>query len=146
MDVDVDEGGHQELTVEPVHDAAVSGDDVAKVLDLEGPLEPASEEATERPDHRGEDGHEKCVEQERIDGYRLLHSQLKKINMESLSSYDILEFVYHSPDGGHCLRQSKLLRLERPRRLAVGVRHPPELIVKFCNNFMSFNLEHKQSS
>ena len=32
VDVDVDESGHQELAVEPVHDAAVPGNDVAKIL------------------------------------------------------------------------------------------------------------------
>jgi hypothetical protein len=32
VDVHVDEGGHQELAVEPVHDAAVAWDDVTKVL------------------------------------------------------------------------------------------------------------------
>ena len=32
VDVDVDEGGHEELAVEPVHDAAVPGNDVAKIL------------------------------------------------------------------------------------------------------------------
>lgn len=31
-DVHVDEGGHEELAVEPVHDAAVAGDHVAEVL------------------------------------------------------------------------------------------------------------------
>lgn len=50
-DVDVDEGGHQELTVEAVHDAAVPGDHVSEVLDLEGPLESGSEETTERSNH-----------------------------------------------------------------------------------------------
>ena len=32
VDVDVDEGGHEELAVEPVHYAAVPGNDVAKIL------------------------------------------------------------------------------------------------------------------
>ena len=32
VDVDVDESGHEELAVEPVHDAAVPGNDVAKIL------------------------------------------------------------------------------------------------------------------
>ena len=31
-DVDVDESGHQELAVEPVHDPTVTGDQVTKVL------------------------------------------------------------------------------------------------------------------
>lgn len=32
-DVDIDERGHQELAVEAVHDAAVAGDHVTKVLE-----------------------------------------------------------------------------------------------------------------
>ena len=32
MDVDVDEGGHEELAVEPVHDATVPRNDVPKIL------------------------------------------------------------------------------------------------------------------
>lgn len=32
-DVDVDEGGHQELAVEAIHDATVAGDDVTEVLE-----------------------------------------------------------------------------------------------------------------
>ena len=35
VDVDVDEGRHQELAVEPVHDAAVTRDDVAEILNNE---------------------------------------------------------------------------------------------------------------
>jgi hypothetical protein len=32
VDVDVDEGGHQELAVEPIHDAAVARNDIAEIL------------------------------------------------------------------------------------------------------------------
>ena len=39
VDVDVDKCGHQELTVESVHDSAMTGDDVTKVLDFKRPLE-----------------------------------------------------------------------------------------------------------
>lgn len=39
VDVDVDKSGHEELTVESVHDASMAGDNVTKVLDLECPLE-----------------------------------------------------------------------------------------------------------
>mmetsp|Transcript_9529 Transcript_9529/g.24172 ORF Transcript_9529/g.24172 Transcript_9529/m.24172 type:complete len:234 (+) Transcript_9529:620-1321(+) len=43
---------HQHLAVAPVRHAAVAGDAVAKVLDLEGALEAAGKEAAERPDQR----------------------------------------------------------------------------------------------
>ena len=33
VDVDVDEGGHEELAVEPVHDATVAGNDVTEILE-----------------------------------------------------------------------------------------------------------------
>jgi len=32
VDVDVDEGGHEELAVEPVHDATVARNDVTEIL------------------------------------------------------------------------------------------------------------------
>ena len=62
LDVDVDEGGHEELTIEPVHDASVTGDDVAEILDLEGPLEAAGKEAAKWSDDRCKDGHEADVD------------------------------------------------------------------------------------
>ena len=77
MYVDVYEGGHEELAVEPVHDAAVAGDDVAKVLDLEGPLEAGGEEAAEGADHAREDRHEESVDEERVDGQRGLQAELR---------------------------------------------------------------------
>ena len=40
MDVDVDEGGHEELAVEPVHDAAVPRNDIAKILNETNTLDP----------------------------------------------------------------------------------------------------------
>ena len=51
VDVYVDEGGHQELTVEPVHDSSMSRNDVAEVFDLESPLEAGGKESTEGPDN-----------------------------------------------------------------------------------------------
>ena len=41
----------------PVHDTAMAGDDVPKILDLEGSLETRGEEAAERSDDGGKQGH-----------------------------------------------------------------------------------------
>ena len=56
------------MTPVPVHDAPVSRDDVPEILDLEGSLEAAREEATERSDDGGEEGHPEGVEVEGEDG------------------------------------------------------------------------------
>ena len=54
--VDVHEGGHQELAVETIHDAAVAGYDVAEVFDFERSLKAGREETAERCDDRAERG------------------------------------------------------------------------------------------
>ena len=51
VDVNVHEGRHQELTVEPVHDPSMSGNYIAKVFDLKSPLEAGSKESTKGPDN-----------------------------------------------------------------------------------------------
>ena len=56
------EEAHDELAVHAVGDAAVAGDAVAKVLDLEGSLEAGGEEAAEGGDERGEGGEDHDVE------------------------------------------------------------------------------------
>ena len=53
-DVHVDEGGHQILAIEAVHNASVAGDHVAKVFDFEGSLEATGEEAAKRANDRAE--------------------------------------------------------------------------------------------
>jgi hypothetical protein len=93
VDVDVNEGGHEELTIKPVHNATVAGDDVAKVLGnirsnysivaaswsavktlvktnlyFEGPLKSAGEKSAKGPDHAGKNGHEEGVDEERVNG------------------------------------------------------------------------------
>ena len=60
---------------EPVHDATVAGDDVAKVLDLERPFESGRKEAAEGSDDGGEEGEEEGVDEEGEEGDRLLHVQ-----------------------------------------------------------------------
>ena len=51
VDVNIHEGRHQELTVEPVHDSSMSRNDVTEVFDLESPLEAGGKESTEGPDN-----------------------------------------------------------------------------------------------
>lgn len=58
---------HDELTVHAVGHAAVTRDGVAKVLDVEGPLEARGEEAAERRNQRSEGCHDKDVELHRRD-------------------------------------------------------------------------------
>lgn len=62
--VDVREETHQELAVESVSQAAVTGNAVTKVLDVEGTLETTSEETTEGSDQTGESSHDKRMELE----------------------------------------------------------------------------------
>ena len=73
MDVDVDEGGHQELAVKPVHDPPVAGNDVPKVLDLEGSLEARGKEAAKWSNNGSKEGHEESVDEEGVDSDGLLH-------------------------------------------------------------------------
>ena len=47
VDVDVDEGRHEELAIESIHDAPVAWDDVPKVLYLKCPLEAAGKKPSE---------------------------------------------------------------------------------------------------
>lgn len=68
--VDMCEGGHQVLTVESIHDAAVAGDGVGKVFDFEGSLEAAGKEAAERSDERGEGREEDAVDLEGVQVHR----------------------------------------------------------------------------
>ena len=49
--------------------------DVSKILDLEGPLEAGSEEASKGADDGGEEGHPEGVEEEGVDGQGLLVDQ-----------------------------------------------------------------------
>jgi hypothetical protein len=53
---------HDELAIKPIRRAPVTGDAVAKVLDLEGALEAGGEEAAEGRDERGEGGEDDHVE------------------------------------------------------------------------------------
>jgi hypothetical protein len=60
--VDVGEETHDELAVHAVGDAAMAGDRIAKVLDLECALETGCEEATEWRDQRRERGQHEGVD------------------------------------------------------------------------------------
>ena len=62
----------------------MSGDDVPKVLDLEGSLEARSEEATERPNDGGEEGHPEGVQVEGEDGEGCLRGQQTLPGSQSL--------------------------------------------------------------
>lgn len=59
---------HDELTVHAIGHAAVSGDGVTEVLDLEGALQARGEEAAEGRDQRGEGGQGHGVELHRLRG------------------------------------------------------------------------------
>jgi len=52
VNVDVDERGHDHLTVEAIHEAAVTGDGVSKIFDFKGSLKSAGEKAAKRSDRR----------------------------------------------------------------------------------------------
>ena len=45
---------HDKLAIHPIRDAAMAGNEIAKILDVESPLEPAAEEAAEGCDQAGE--------------------------------------------------------------------------------------------
>lgn len=66
-DVDIDECGHEVLAVESVHNATMTRDSVGKILDLEGSLEAAGKEATERSHDGGKGGESNAVDLERIE-------------------------------------------------------------------------------
>lgn len=74
VDVHIHESGHQELTVEPVHNPAMTGDQISEIFNLERPFKSRREEASERPDDTGEERHEECVDEERINSDGFLHS------------------------------------------------------------------------
>ena len=84
VDVDIDKGGHQELAVKPVHDAAMAGDDVSKVFDLEGSLEARGKEAAKWSNNGSKERHEESVDKKGVYSDGLLH-------------------VENSPPGGHGL-------------------------------------------
>jgi hypothetical protein len=57
----------------PIHDAAMSGYDVAKILNLEGSLEARGEETAERSDDGCKEGHAERVQEEGVECHCLLH-------------------------------------------------------------------------
>jgi hypothetical protein len=68
--VDMREEAHDELAIHAVRHAAVTRDGLAKVLDLEGALEPRGEEATKRSDEGGKRREDERVELHRREAQR----------------------------------------------------------------------------
>ena len=75
MDVNIDKGGHQELTVESVHDSSMSRDQVSKIFDLECSLKSRCKETTKRTDDRSEERHEEAVDEEGVEGDGGFHTK-----------------------------------------------------------------------
>ena len=107
MNVNVHEGRHQELTVEPVHYSSMSGDDVSKIFYLKSSLESRSKESAKWTDDGGKDRHKEAMYEERVEGESFLH-------------------VEDPAPGGHSLRQRVFLRPEHRAGLAAH-RHPLQL-------------------
>ena len=61
MKVNIHKCGHDNLTVESVHEASVPWDGVTKILDLKRTLEATGKEASEWSDGTGKDGESQCV-------------------------------------------------------------------------------------
>ena len=55
VNVDIDKGGHEELTVKPVHDTTVTRDNVTEILDFKSSLESRCKEATKRSNDGGKE-------------------------------------------------------------------------------------------
>ena len=107
VDVNVHEGRHQELTVEPVHYSSMSGDDVSEIFYLKSSLESRSKESAKWPDDGGKERHEEAMYEEWVEGDGFLH-------------------VEDPAPGGDGLWQGVLLGPEHCTRLAAH-RHPLQL-------------------
>ena len=107
VDVNIHEGRHQELTVEPVHESSMSGDDVSKIFYLKSSLESRSKESAKWTDDGGKDRHKEAMYEEGVEGDRFLH-------------------VEDPAPGGDGLRQGVLLGPEHSTGLAPH-RHPLQL-------------------
>jgi len=73
VDVNVNEGRHQELTVEPVHYSSMSGDDVSKIFYLKSSFESRSKESAKWTNDGGKERHEEAMYEERVEGDGFLH-------------------------------------------------------------------------
>jgi len=110
VDINVDEGRHQELAIETIHDSSVSWNNVPEIFNLKRPLESTGEEPAEGADNAREDGHEEGVQQKWVDRYGLLHTE-------------------DPSKGRHGLGEVVLLRPECGRGLARVVSHPAQLFI-----------------
>ena len=106
VQVDVDKRGHDHLTVEAVHEPAVTRYGIAEVFYFESSLKSAGKEATERPDGGGEDGQRE----------RML---LNGLNVELQRGQQV----------GERTRQIVRMHLEHAQRFAVGVEELRRLVV-----------------
>ena len=107
VDINVNEGRHQELTVEPVHYSSMSWDYVSKIFYLKSSFESRSKESAKWPDDGGKERHKEAVDEEGVEGHRFLH-------------------VEDPAPGGDSLRQGILLGPEDCAGLAAH-RHPLQL-------------------
>lgn len=67
VNVDIDERGHDDLTIETIHEPAMAGYGVGEVFDVERPFEAAREEAAERAHERGEESKYERVKLKRVE-------------------------------------------------------------------------------
>ena len=102
------------MTIEPVHDASVARDDVAEILDFECPFESAGKEAAEGSDDRGENTHEKDVDEEGFQRHRFPKLQHFGQRAQRLNW------------------QLVFLRSENGRRLASVMSHMTHSFVQLC--------------
>lgn len=85
---------------QPVHDAPVARDDVAKVLDLERSFESRCKEAAEGSDDGGEKGEEEGVDEEGEEGDRLLHVKQSPPCGQCLNRFEGFQHENISTDEG----------------------------------------------
>ena len=75
VDVNINKSGHQELTVESIHDSSMARDNVTKILDFERTLESRSKETTKRSNDRSKERHEEAVDEEGVEGDSFFHAE-----------------------------------------------------------------------
>lgn len=80
-DVYVDEGGHQILAIESVHNATVAWDNIAKVLDFEGSFEATGEETAKRANDRAEQWQRQWVQYKRVHDHGLRPAKLQRTKL-----------------------------------------------------------------
>lgn len=84
--VDINKCGHEVLAVKSVHNATMTRDSVGKILDLEGSLEAAGKEATERSHNGGKGGESNAMYLERIETHCGLWRQRASVRQKTETS------------------------------------------------------------